>query len=254
MQLSVKHLVWGGGRAGSLRCAVLTLAAAVTFVTGLILPFVQVAPGEKLPPIPGLIIWFLSDDDTYSLFGSIVAIWEEDRFLGGIAFLFSLALPCVKLVALSYCALIVGRNAQGTSLYRTWAERLGPWSMLEVFLVSLTLLLTKSLPFGTAVHPLTGFYFFWVSILLSLIAAWTLPKAEPIANADKGSTVEGKDEKVDDGALPLPLASSTEPAIPLGGTSCPSQRGDDNCQTDEPTGARHRGFSSFDMLADGPGS
>src|SRR5262249_5713195 len=145
---------------------------------GLALPFVRVAPGEKLGPVEALVIWLISDDDTYSLIGSVVALWEEHLFLGAVAFAFSIALPSLKLLILSLCAVLLSGGERRVALYRAWAERLGPWSMLEVFLVAFTLLLAKSLPFGTAVHPLPGFYFFWASIILSLVAAFSLPRGD----------------------------------------------------------------------------
>lgn len=160
------------------QCMICTAAAAACFVAGLVLPFVQVAPGEKLGPIDGLIVWFLSDDVTYSLFGSIAAIWQEHMFLGGVAFTFSIVLPSLKLMILTTSSLRLS-DRRRVEMFGVWAERLGPWSMLEVFLVALTLLLTKSLPFGTVIHPLEGFYFFWASIILSLLAALTLPRLHP---------------------------------------------------------------------------
>ncbi|MCC9605086.1 paraquat-inducible protein A [Blastopirellula sp. JC732] len=164
-------------------CMLFTTAAAVCFVAGLALPFVQVSPGEKLGPIEGLVVWFISDDNTYSLMGSITAIWHEHTFLGAIAFAFSIMLPTLKLLVLTLSALRLS-DMRRIAFYRAWAERMGPWSMLEVFLVAFSLLLTKSLPFGTAIHPLEGFYFFWASIILSLIAALTLPRGDRVAVAD----------------------------------------------------------------------
>jgi hypothetical protein len=101
-----------------IRClgAVLTLVGAATFVVALALPFVRIAPGEKLDPVVGPIIWFLSDDDTYTLFGSIIAIWNGNRLLGGIAFTFSLVVPSFKLSILGYCVVSSFRKVGRTPL------------------------------------------------------------------------------------------------------------------------------------------
>lgn len=178
-------------RSWRLWCMILTTAATACFVAGLALPFVQVAPGEKLGPIEGLVVWFLSDDQTYSLLGSIDAIWREHTFLGGVAFAFSILLPTLKLLVLTLSALRL-KDMRRIAFYRAWAERMGPWSMLEVFLVAFSLLLTKSLPFGTAIHPLEGFYFFWASIILSLIAALTLPRHDPSQVAADSTAIGGE--------------------------------------------------------------
>lgn len=161
-----------------LRCTLLMGAAAAAFVAGLLLPFVRVSPGQNLGAVEGFVVWLISDDDAYSLLGSIAAIWDDDRLLGGAAFLFSVVFPTVKLLVLTICAARVG-GEKGAHPYRSWAERMGPWSMLEVFLLAMTLLITKSMPFGTKISVLPGFLFFFTSILLSLVAAWTLPREPP---------------------------------------------------------------------------
>lgn len=151
----------------------LTLFGATTFSIGLVLPFVRIAPGQKLGPVEGFAIWLLSDDESYSLFGSIVGIWEESAFLGIVAFVFSILLPLSKFVALAYCIYSEKENTGG--FWQSWTERVGSWSMLEVFLVALTLLLIKSLPFGTAIEPRSGFYAFWISIVVTMLASRQLP-------------------------------------------------------------------------------
>jgi hypothetical protein len=126
------------------------------------------------------------------------------------AFAFSIVLPSLKLLILSLCALLV-RDRRRVTLYRTWAERLGPWSMLEVFLVAFTLLLTKSLPFGTAVHPLSGFYFFWASIILSLVAAFSLSRGEfvPPTDATTNAQVADSNKGTPNKALQQPGATTS---------------------------------------------
>jgi hypothetical protein len=172
---SLMRISWFFVRHPGFRCASLTVLGAACFVAGLALPFVRIAHGERLGPLEGLFIWLLSEDETYTLFRSIVAIWEDDNVLGAIAFIFSLLLPSFKLILLTICAFQVATES-GMARYRTWAERLGPWSMLEIFLSALTLLSMKTLPLGTVIRPLPGFYFFWASIFFSLFAAWSLPR------------------------------------------------------------------------------
>jgi hypothetical protein len=159
------------------RCAILTGVAATLFILGIALPFVSIIPGQKLEPIGGFFVWLLSDDKTYSLVGSIIAIWNNNWVIGVLAFTFSLILPTAKIAVLSYSAFLLCRDVRFTDTYRVWAERLGPWSMLEVFLLAQTLLLAQSLPAGTAIYLRAGFYAFTCSVLLSLFAAWTLPKS-----------------------------------------------------------------------------
>ena len=162
--------------------AIFTIAGAVLFAAGLSLPFVHVVPGERLGPIDGPIVWILSDENTYSMLQSIVAIWDDSYFLGAIAFAFTILLPTTKLSLLTYSLFSHGPSFVHATTVKKWAERLGPWSMLEVFLVALTLLVAKSIPFGTAIHPLSGFYCFWASIISTLIAAALLPETQNAAN------------------------------------------------------------------------
>jgi uncharacterized paraquat-inducible protein A len=152
----------------------LTSISAIAFATAIRSPFVQIAPGESLDALTGGVVWLLTDDETLTLLGTVAAIWGDNRMLGGIAFIFSLVMPTIKLLLLGYCSYLSVRGRKQITYYRRWAERIGPWSMLEIFLVALTLLITKSLPLGTVIHLLPGFYLFFGSIILSLIAAGRL--------------------------------------------------------------------------------
>lgn len=140
------------------------------FLTGLFVPFVHISPGERMGP-EGVVVWLLSDDDTYSLPQSVFAIWHDNWIFGVAAIAFSLVLPICKMAMLFYCC---ARRNIDIRPYRQWLEVVGPWSMLEVFLLALLLLATRSLPVGTVIHVKMGFYLFVISVFTSMIIAKTL--------------------------------------------------------------------------------
>lgn len=156
-------------------CVALTVGAGISVVVGLCLPFVRIVPGANLEPLSGFAVWFLSDEESYSLLQSVIRVWQSNVVLGAVAFVFSLVTPFVKLGLLTVGTLQTSRSGHCHHSYHRWAERLGPWSMLEVFLLALVLLATQTLPAGTQMVLLPGFYAFVSSIIFSLSAAMVLP-------------------------------------------------------------------------------
>ena len=133
----------------------LTLFAALLLVAGWTLPLMTV---ERL--------LFLSRE--ISILQGIGELWAEDkRFLALVIALFSVVLPTVKLgLALT----LWYRAEAGAALHRhlSWIELAGRWSMLDVFVVALTVVAIEiSLIDEVTVHP--GIYVFTAAIVLSLL-------------------------------------------------------------------------------------
>lgn len=111
--------------------------------------------------------------EPYNLFRSVEMLWASGIYvLAVLVVVFSVLFPFAKLGVLAWVAsspTIVGR--QRTALY--WVERLGKWSMLDVFLVAIILALTSHQLFVGA-EPLVGLTLFILAILLSMTAGEVL--------------------------------------------------------------------------------
>lgn len=140
---------------------ILLLVALGLLVAGLSVPMVSVSS-------LGLF------GDRVSVLDILGDLWAEDEyFLFAIVGLFSVVFPLAKL---------------GYGLFAWWArpvgdprlrrsvevlDRIGKWSMLDVFLVAL-LVASLKLSLVSEATVLPGLYFFLASIVLSLVALWRL--------------------------------------------------------------------------------
>jgi len=139
---------------GHLEIPLFVLASAALLVIGLSLPLMKV---QKL------IFW----KNEYSVFTGIVGLIKENQFLlAAILFFFSMVFPFVKLLALLALWCVPMPQAKGKALLR-WLGVLGKWSMLDVFAVSILIVLVKLGPLAQ-VNPRPGLYFFCVAILASM--------------------------------------------------------------------------------------
>jgi paraquat-inducible protein A len=147
--------------------------ATLTFPLAVLLPFFTFSPsfGDVLLDAgydyvnPGAL-----DPATYSVLGGIARLFTDgDYVVAVVLLLFSVLFPAVKL-ALLWGVLIRPYHAR-LSLVRG-LETLGPWSMADVFVVSVLLLAFKSFPGGTTFAIQAGYYIFLVSVITSLVATW----------------------------------------------------------------------------------
>ncbi len=144
------------------RRLLVTALLAVSFacnVLVLFLPFMNLRQGVVSEP--------------YNIFRSVEMLWGSGIYvLAVLVVMFSVIFPFAKLGVLAWVAsspTIVGR--QRLCLY--WVERLGKWSMLDVFLVAIILALTSHQVFVGA-EPLIGLSLFIAAILLSMTAGEVL--------------------------------------------------------------------------------
>jgi paraquat-inducible protein A len=135
----------------------LLLAATAGLVVALNLPFMS---------IDRLIFW----QDDYTLFTSLRAMWDSGhRFLAGVIFLFSIIFPFAKLAALTAIWFWpMSDTTRKPALF--WLGVLGKWSMLDVFIVALLIVLTQSKGFVDA-EAQVGLYVFAGAILLSMLVS-----------------------------------------------------------------------------------
>ena len=108
---------------------------------------------------------------TMSIASGLVSLWKNGQYgLCVLIGVFSIAFPIVKNLLLLYIVLMADWTRM--SVYKTinWLERLGRWSMLDVFVVALLIIVVK-LRFVAHVEVHSGVYLFTVSVLLTNLVA-----------------------------------------------------------------------------------
>jgi len=107
--------------------------------------------------------------EPYTLFRSVEMLWQGGLYvLALLVVVFSVVFPFAKLGVLAWISstpTIVG--LQKTCL--NWVEKLGKWSMLDVYLIAIILTLTSKQLFVGG-EPRIGLALFIIAILLSMIA------------------------------------------------------------------------------------
>ncbi len=103
-----------------------------------------------------------------SIFAGVRQLWDNGNiFLCVVVLTFSVAFPALK-TALAV-ALWYGADARGPLLGRSleWLEAIGRWSMLDVFVVALTIVAIQvSIITDVVTHP--GLYVFTAAVVLSM--------------------------------------------------------------------------------------
>ena len=133
-------------------------------IAALLVPFMNVRIGLSTKP--------------YSLFTSVDMMWSTGLYVLAVLVVgFSVVFPFAKLAILTWVA---SGDTLDTTRQRWLAavERLGKWSMLDVFLVCLILTLTSG-QLMVGAEPLIGIPLFVVAILLSMTAGESLTTSLP---------------------------------------------------------------------------
>lgn len=134
---------------------VLVLAAALVFATGLTVPVVTFRTGLA--------------HDSFSVVGGILDLVREgDVFLAGLVFAFSVVFPIVKLALLQH-ALHGPLSGERRARLVHALERLGRWSMLDVFVIAI-LIGAMHLGILSEAYAEPGIYVFAAGILLAMAA------------------------------------------------------------------------------------
>jgi hypothetical protein len=118
---------------------------------------------------------------SYSVLGGISYLFSDgegigDRVVAVVLLMFSVFFPTVKL-ALSWWLIVLSNNvggSRGSAADRLagWLEAIGPWSMADVFVVSVLLLSFKSFPGNTKFTIELGYYLFLISVVFGLFSVW----------------------------------------------------------------------------------
>ena len=124
------------------------------------------AVGLSMPVITLKKVYFWSD--TYSILSGIKLLWmQHDYILAAILFFFSIVFPFTKLIGLfAIWAMPLTPKERGGGL--DWLGILGKWSMLDVFVAAVTIVIVK---FGkvTEARAQPGLYVFTAAIMLSML-------------------------------------------------------------------------------------
>ena len=107
-------------------------------------------------------------ESSYSVWTGVVALWHQHEYLlATVLFVFSMVFPVIKLVALIVLWWVKLDEDYRSALLRG-LELLGKWSMLDVFVVAIMIVLVKLGPLAN-VQPRSGVYFFAAAILSSML-------------------------------------------------------------------------------------
>lgn len=137
------------------------LARALLILAVLFLPL-----GLSLPVLETTQFWVFKS--TYSLIDTVRALIEEDEpVLAGLITLFSFVTPALKAAAAT--VLHVRRAGSAAGPLARWVERLGKWSLTDVLVVALLIVLASQTGLELASNP--GLWFFAASGILLMIAS-----------------------------------------------------------------------------------
>ncbi|MFC1577128.1 paraquat-inducible protein A [Candidatus Omnitrophota bacterium] len=134
---------------------ILLLLAAGLFIAGIFLPILTFKE----------MAWFKT---TFSVLSGIENLWvQKQPVLALIIVLFSVIFPTTKLVTLFWIWIARLTSRQRVTIIDR-LELLGKWSMLDVFVVAVTVVTVK-LGFIVKAEPRMGIYVFASSIMLSML-------------------------------------------------------------------------------------
>jgi paraquat-inducible protein A len=121
---------------------------------------------------PLMIMEYMGRHSENTVWGGVRALYEDHMwYVAIIVFLASIIVPFMKLIGLFFLVLYRGSRWQKS---RTWVYKvvchIGPWAMLDVFLLSILVALIR---FGRFAHVIAGpgIYAFATVVVLTLLAS-----------------------------------------------------------------------------------
>jgi len=137
------------------------LLSLALLLAGLFRPFTRVTK-----------LWFFDND--VSVYHGLITLFEErEIFLFGILLVFTVIFPFVKISALLTLWLKPGLNTQQMARVHDFVAHLGKWSMLDVFVVAVLVVLIRAGGLAT-IKAQDGLLLFCASVVLTQIASvWT---------------------------------------------------------------------------------
>jgi paraquat-inducible protein A len=155
-----------------LATGLLSLAALIALVNGLITPILMVTVHKNVEYLGDVVLSF----ESKGILGSVEKLFHEGNWpIAGVILLFSIVLPALKTLSLLFVSLYETRPFAAKMV--RFFKHLGKWSMLDVFVVALLLVFLTSR--GTDVSRAEaeiGIYFFLAYVILSLAASLAAEK------------------------------------------------------------------------------
>jgi paraquat-inducible protein A len=141
------------------------LLTSLLLISGLAMPVLTVQ--NKL--------LFWEEGNTFSILSGVLSLFRENHyFLATFVFFFSVIFPLGKLLTLLTIWMVKLGDFQRETMLR-WLEALGKWSMLDVFVVAVLVVVVKLDSLANAT-PRNGIYIFAVAILLSMALTFYIDK------------------------------------------------------------------------------
>lgn len=116
-----------------------------------------------------------TEADAFRLVDTIEDLWRDGQIgLSLVIIAFTLVFPIGKYVALTF--VMVGRYDSRRATVLRWVKNLGQWSMGDVFVVALLVVIVRvnNAVAQVEVEPLAGLWVFAASVLLSMVASAAL--------------------------------------------------------------------------------
>lgn len=172
------RLGWWSFSLGPLMLATTVLLAASWFVT-----FMTV---ERL--------WFWENE--VSLYSGLADLWNRGEWLFFVVILvFSMLFPAIKLLAGLYVWARLDAGAAAAKRALGWVQILGKWSMVDVFVVALTVV-AINITIVADVDVNAGIYMFCAAVFLSMIEMQLLERIIRRAHPAEADTNAGKDAPI----------------------------------------------------------
>lgn len=134
----------------------------------IVLSFGLLLMGLSLPlmRVEKMVLW----KNEYSVLQGVRSLWEQSQIvLALILFFFSIVFPTLKLTALVVIWFVpLPEQKRQTALH--WLGLLGKWSMLDVFVVAILIVLVKLGPLAK-IEPQRGVYWFAAAIFFSMVTS-----------------------------------------------------------------------------------
>lgn len=149
----------GGGRLA--RTAAFSVAALMFYLPANLYPILRLE-------------WYGMHSENTALDGAITLFRQGQPAIGVVVFLASIVVPFLKLLTLFYLVGTVKLRSAAWRRQRAWIfralEYIGPWAMLDVFVMSVLVALVKLGELATVV-PGPGLFSFTAVVVLTLIAS-----------------------------------------------------------------------------------
>jgi len=110
----------------------------------------------------------IPDPKTYSVLSGILALFEDgDVLIGGVLLVFSVLFPVAKLIAVRLVLGCATRGAIPPGMLKA-VTALSKYSMVDVFVIALLVVASKTMPGGSRIRPEWGLLAFGAAALLSM--------------------------------------------------------------------------------------